>query len=127
MNLTLHRRNKTEAGIFGDIWAEDGSFICVTLEHSYDFQPKLPQGIYTCKRGLHRLAHMKEPFETFEILDVPGHSDILFHVGNYNRDSDGCVLIGIEFGDKMITESRVAFQEFMDLQKGIDTFTLTVL
>jgi hypothetical protein len=131
MNLQLIRKEFREDGIFSDLQSEDGKFFCFALEHSYGLKPKLKNGTYTCKRGPHRLASMEKSFITFEIEDVPGHTDILFHVGNYEKDSEGCVLLGAGMGTtskggKMLTSSKVAFAQFMEYLKDVDTFTLTV-
>lgn len=122
-------------GIFGTLWLDDTQF-CRTLEHAYasgdEFVPKLPRGAtYLCKRGQHRLDHYNkgQPFSTFEITGVPGHSGILFHVGNFNKDSDGCVLMGAElvYGDPWwISQSILTFQTFLHMTEGIDSFELEV-
>lgn len=111
-------------GIFGELHAEDGSFIGVTLEHSYNLKPKLPPGLYKCVRGVHRLHSAS--IETFEITGVPGHTGILFHCGNSQNDSAGCVLLGDRIGTMCILDSRPTFNRFMDLQAGINEFNLTV-
>lgn len=128
MNLNLLRNKFREDGIFGELTAPN--FHCFTLEHSYDCKPKLSDGTYTCKRGEHKLKD-GVPFITFEIMDVPGHWGILFHVGNYNKDSEGCVLVGTGIGNTskkglMLTASKQAFAKFLDLLKDCDEFTLTV-
>lgn len=127
MNLTLKRNKFSKTGIFGQIEDESGGHICVTLEHSYNCAPKIPPGTYKCVRGTHQLAGASHPFETFEITGVVGHSGLLFHAGNYNVDSSGCVLVGETVVSDMITSSRRTFERFMDLQEGEDSFTLTVL
>lgn len=116
--------------------SEDGNLILQTLEHSYEFRPdstsvstsyfpKIPSGTYLCVRGEHQLEGMAQPFETFEVTNVPGHTNILIHPGNFNKDSEGCILIGLSRdGDKDILQSRAAFEAFMDFQKGVDSFTL---
>lgn len=137
MKLKLHRTNKNEHGVFGELLDENNRRIAVTLEHSYDsghgdgsYSSKIPNGTYACNRGQHRLEHMTKPFETFEIEKVPGHFDILFHTGNYNQDSNGCVLLGTSIIDTgkihMITKSKAAFDQFMNKLKGINSFTLIV-
>lgn len=139
MNLKLTRVVFDSHGIFGTLTDHDDIAIAVTLEHSYDaklgngsYAPKLPNGEYKCLRGTHQL-HNAPPFETFEITGVPGHTGILFHAGNFNEDSEGCVLLGRRIvpnpsGDgDMITSSKNSFLKFMDLQDGINEFTLTVL
>lgn len=138
MNLILKRREYRSDGIFSELYAEDETFIAVALEHAYPagYEPekwiaKVAPGVYTCRRGEHRLFGMPDSFSTFEVLNVEGHSGILFHTGNYNKDSNGCILLGEEFADvligKMITHSRSTFARFIALQEGVSEFTLTVL
>lgn len=129
MTLQLVRESFRPDGIFSRLILEDGTqYYC--LEHSYDCKPKIYDGEFTCVRGQHQLAHMSQPFETFEITGVQGHSNILIHVGNWNSDSEGCVLIGDGWADspqgRMIVESRIAFTDFMNRMAGIDSFQLTV-
>lgn len=128
MRLTLTRKEFRADGIFSELSDESGKVIAHTLEHSYSNKPKLNDGEHNCVRGMHNLH--SGPIETFEILGVPCHSGILFHVGNYNKDSDGCVLLGVsvsKFKDgQMITASKAKFAEFMNMLKGIDKFKLVV-
>jgi len=131
MNLKLIRNKFALYGIEGELFDDKGLHVCFTLEHSYvqpdgSFLPKLPDGLYTCQRGQHRLASMNNSFETFEITKVPGHTNILFHKGNYNNDSEGCVLVGAAFGQGCILESAIAFGTFLQAQEGVDSFQLTV-
>ena len=135
MTFTLRRLESRKDGIFGELLDEEGDEIAVTLEHAYEngdgsYFAKIPAGQYSCKRGLHQLLHMVSPFETFQVCDVPGHNDILFHVGNRNDDSEGCVLLGTEttqIGDaQIITGSKLAFQRFMKLLAAVNRFDLVV-
>ena len=132
MNLILTNTDYLATGIFGTLEDEYESFLLQTIQHSYEvepgvYAPKLPVGGYTCKRGMHILEKMHEPFETFEICGVPGHTNILFHVGNTNKDSSGCVLLGLfRSGDDSIMQSRAAFSLFMQKQTGVDEFYLAV-
>lgn len=134
MDLTLKRTDYTEDGVFGHLEETDsGDSVAVTLEHAYysgngigSYEPKLPPGEYVCRRGEHKLK--KGPtFTTFEVQNVPGHTGMLFHPGNYNEDSDGCILLGTTMSSSMISDSRKAFIKFLLLQEGVDEFTLTVL
>lgn len=135
MDLTLKRSGYLKTGIFGLILdSATGIQHFVSLEHAYaagagfTYVPKIPAGAYLCRRGMHQLEHMTEPFETFEVVNVPGHSNCLFHVGNYNSDSQGCILVGEALAnDEMITNSREAFEDFMSLQQGLDEFQLAVI
>lgn len=137
MNLTLINKTFEPFGIFGELMIEDGETIAVTLQHAYPtevpgiFSPKIPEGSYLCRRGTHRLESMTHTFETFEVKGVYGHTNILFHVGNYPSDSSGCILLGeraiISGPNPMITNSREAFERFMILQRDVNEFTLTVI
>lgn len=128
--MKLIRTHFNADGIVGTLSNDEGDQVAVTLEHSYNGRPKLPAGQYLCVRGMHQLHSTPEPFETFEITGVPEHMGILFHWGNWNDDSNGCVLLGravcgSEKGT-MITSSRATFARFMLDLDGVDTFTLTV-
>lgn len=125
MTLTLTRKDFTENGIFSELTDDKGKLSLVTLEHSYDNKPKLYDGTFMCVRGIHRL-HNNIPFETFEITGVQGHIGILFHIGNYNKDSDGCVLLGMDRDNTMIQHSAIAFSKFISLLDSQQTFTLVV-
>lgn len=118
-------------GIFGKLEKADGTFICYTLEHSYDNKPKLADGTYICKRGPHRLHGMTEDFITFEIMGIPNFNGVpvtgvLFHWGNYNKDSEGCVLMGASETPTMIGNSRQTWADFMKSLDGVDSFELEV-
>lgn len=128
--MILQRTNYLSAGIFGNLLKDGGALFCVTLEHAYDrgdgtYAPKLPSGEYTCVRGKHNLLLLGE-IETFEITNVPGHTGILFHIGNYNNDSNGCVLLGTESAGSYIEHSRLAFIQFMNMMDGVEEFKLMV-
>lgn len=135
MDLTAKFESARADGIFRNIGKTDtGEVVLVSLEHAYSdgrgqYFGKVPPGTYICERGTHEL-HDKVPFETFEVMGVPGHSGILFHHGNWNKDSDGCFLLGLDFaapgGADMVTSSDKAFSAFMALQEGVDTFKLRV-
>jgi len=129
MNLTLTRNRFDDTGVYGELVSDDGSFSCVTLEHSYqsddgDWLPKVPPGVYLCVRGQHQLH--SGPIETFEVTGVEGHQGILIHPGNAEGDSEGCILVGEARVSDMITNSRVTFAKFMELQEGLDEFQLVV-
>jgi hypothetical protein len=138
MNLTLSRIGANDHGVFSVLEDEDGQTLSCCLEHAFaagsdGFIPKVPRGTYTCVRGVHKLSDLI-PFTTFEITGVPNFmgspvTGILFHVGNYNGDSEGCVLVGHAFqGNPMgsLLNSREAFGQLMSKLDGLDEFQLTV-
>lgn len=138
MDLTLIRNQFRPDGIFGELRDNDGKLKLVTLERSYDDdtdpRPKVSAGRYLCQRGTHRYKSGRQ-YETFELLDVPGHTGILFHVGNHELDSEGCILLGtkiMKFGQnghnaQVLVNSKFAFEAFMGHQKGVDEFWLEIV
>lgn len=131
MNLTLTRNRQDLYGIFGKLTDEVDNGVCITLEHAFKnpdgtYSPALPPGTYLCVRGQHRLPDKPITFETFEVTGVPGHTGILFHKGNTNNDSEGCLLLGESIGAGCILESGIAFGHFLDIQVGCDSFQLVV-
>lgn len=132
-------------GIFGHFqFAEDHVPFANTLSHAYPvggtYQPIVMPGNYTCVRGMHKLQD-GIPFETFEIIGIAGHSGLLFHPLNFNKDSHGCTGLGAsrvrydsnkdgvtnELDEEMITSSRKTFAAWMARLDGVDSFTLQVL
>jgi hypothetical protein len=125
-------------GIFSRLWHDDESLMCVTLEHAFQFpdtpaglwEPVIKKGSYICVRGNHRLDGMTHDFETFEVTGIVGHTGVIFHWGNWNKDSKACILLGASIVDspsgKMVTDSVKTFQRFMAGQDDIDRFQLTV-
>lgn len=129
MNLALHRYQFIEDGIFGNLVSPD-NVVATVLEHAYKvgqvYRPKVPVGIYTCIRR----KSPKFGYDVFLLQNVPGHSAIEIHRGNFNDDSDGCLLLGCGIsqmnGFTMLTESEIAFDQFMKLQQGVNQFLLTI-
>lgn len=131
MNMLMKRLDQSSNGIFSELGDEAGTVYFHTLEHAYEasdgFRAKITPGMYQCRRGKHRLHPDSDEFETFEITGVVGHSGLLFHRGNWEDDSKGCVLVGENRIDSMVTHSGESFAKFMALQEGCNEFTLRVV
>lgn len=131
-DVMLKRVDHREWGTYGVLIGPKGPFI-VTLERPYTDgfgrMSYIKAGVYQAKRFL----SPKFKVETFEITGVVGRDKILFHWGNAVADSEGCVLTGTTFdpvggmdGKNGVTGSKLAFDELMDLQRGVSAFRLTV-
>ena len=77
------------------------------------------------------VRHLSPRFgETLWLQDVPGRSEILFHKGNRDDDSQGCILIGESFnhvlGEPGITRSEEGFREFLSILEGRNEFQLDI-
>lgn len=96
-SLILRRVSVVPQGAFGVlIDAKTGEPFAVSLERTYDSPggpwTKIPPGTWRCVPRWFN----KGGYQTFEIL-IPGHSLILFHKGNVEAHSEGCVLVGERF------------------------------
>lgn len=85
----------------------------------------IPAGSYVCKR-----IQSPKFGSTFEVQKVEGRSEILFHKGNINDDTHGCILIGEMYepfgSDTGIAASGKGFKEFLSRTADIDFFTLKI-
>jgi hypothetical protein len=117
-----------EDGTFGVLFDENTPF-CLTLEREWKDNRRgescIPLGIYSCSRII-----SPKFGNTFKVRNVEGRSHILFHKGNLEDDSHGCILLGEEYGrykDKIaILSSGRAFNEFWGRLKGLMNFELEV-
>lgn len=87
----------------------------------------IPTGQYVCKW----VWSIKYNAYVFKILDVPGRTNILGHIGNFFSDILGCILLGEKHVDinydgiKDVTNSRVTLKRLYDFFGGVD-FTLVI-
>lgn len=100
----------------------DGVPSCCTLELPWKGNIRqvscIPVGDYQVKKTIARKTNggLLIP-ETFEVMDVPDRSGILFHVGNTPADTNGCILLGDSFGyikgAPAVLGSKIAFASFL--------------
>lgn len=132
--LLLKRISYTEGGTFGvllDVYKMASEYIpfALTCEREWlDNRPDvscIPTGEYICKR-----VNSPRFGNTFEVMYVNGRTSILFHSGNTEDDSKGCILVGEEFGvvnGKMaVLSSKRGFAEFLERVKAVDEFMLVI-
>lgn len=128
MKITLMRIAGRKDGTFGVLFADDLPF-ALTVERPWKFNKQnescIPVGTYKCKP----YSSARFP-STWQVMDVPGRSAILFHQGNVMEDSLGCILVGEQFdvlGSKCaVTASAKGFAEFMQRTAGLTEFDLLI-
>ena len=68
--------------------------------------------------------------DTFQVFNVPGRTTILFHKGNLDDDTRGCILVGEQFdligARPGIAASAKGFQEFLQHTAGVNEFQLVI-
>ena len=126
--LFLPRFSMSADGTFGVLFDEEIPF-CLTVEPEWkDNQENIsciPIGYYLCKR-----VQPPRFRDTFEITGVPGRSLVLLHKGNLEDDTEGCVVLGEEYGrykgKVAVASSGRAFTEFKRRLRGINEFYLDI-
>lgn len=79
-------------------------------EGTYELALRASAVVERTSKGMHK--------QGWEVLNVPARSYIMFHVGNYARNSEGCLLVGKGFSyhnEFMVTHSINSFDSFQDL------------
>ncbi len=108
MNLLVTRKTFTTLSTIGDL-AIDGAFFGHTLEPpKRDQKPCcIPVGTYDVsirysQKHVRLIPHVE---------NVPGFSEIEIHVGNFPKDTEGCLLVGnvVNSTPDQILGSKVAF------------------
>lgn len=115
----------------------EGVPFALTLEREWKDNARgescIPLGTYTCLRCRVSPDYNGDSpkfGDTFQVMDVPGRKNILFHKGNIESNSHGCILVGEQFGlienHRAVLSSRAGFEEFKDILRHHDSFLLHV-
>ena len=142
MELTLIRRWKKEDYTIGDLYI-DGTWFCNTIEDKdrnlyqgmeLDWikrekvygETAIPYGRYkvTLKVQSQKFKGKKQ-YEKCDayiprLINVPGFDGILIHIGNYAKDSYGCILLGENKVKGAVVNSTIWFWKFYDIVKKAD-------
>ena len=93
-SLLLVRDVSDEHAVQGRLYL-DGELLCYTLERPWLDNKRgascIPTGV--SQGAVQHSPHFQRDLP--ELLDVPGRSQILMHVGNTIADSQGCILLGL--------------------------------
>jgi len=111
VELKLVRRWFTEKTTIGEIGAEERK-LCFILEDKYRApgEPKVPgKTCIPCGRYEIRLTWSPRFGRDMpQVCDVPGFTGIRIHPGNFERDTDGCLLPGFDRGQDVVLRSVLA-------------------
>ena len=133
MELILKRIAKRETYTIGRLYI-DGVYFCDTLEdRDRGLKQSLPASVNRAKKvagataipvGRYQVTlkmqsqrfKNKKQYEFCDgylprLINVPAFEGILIHIGNTNRDTDGCILVGRNTKVGKVLESGVTFRE----------------
>ena len=126
--VELIRLEESSEGTFGVLKIQKEVF-CVTLEPPDNENIKnissIPAQQYICE-----CINSPKFGITFEIKNVPGRNNVLFHAGNIVEDTEGCIILAQYFGklrgNRAILNSGNTFKSFLQIMKDYDSFKLTI-
>ncbi|EAL7208386.1 hypothetical protein DUH56_08640 [Campylobacter coli] len=141
MKITINRRYTGKTCVIGKLKVLDDEekilFECFSLERKEEGLEsgknlRVPAGVYDLKRHINSSFNDKGKKEVAGVIvlkeddsvlniyndDVPFDRHILIHWGNTNKDTKGCILLGLTKSDESVGQSRQACKEFYDLLYG---------
>lgn len=116
MELIVTRQRFSEISTQGQMLV-DGVFFCYTLElPRKDGLPGscIPTGRYQVTT--YASSHFGRLMPL--INNGPGRSEIEIHWGNYPDNTRGCILLGYQFSQDFVGDSRDAFDAFWERAQG---------
>lgn len=124
MKIEVRRTFKGTECTIGKLYI-DGSYFCDTLEDAV--REKKIAGITAIPAGEYKVKKSYSPrFKKTlpEILNVPNFTGVRIHAGNTAKDTDGCILLGLNKIKGQVINSRDAMAFFM--ARTPDEFDLTI-
>lgn len=143
MKLILNRFYKGPEYTIGRLYIND-KYFCDTLEDvdrgiiqtmppstiselKVPSKTAIPRGIYSITLDIQSPRFKEYTQYKFckgylpRLLDVPGFEGILIHIGNYTKDTDGCILVGTNSSKGMVSNSTATFKKlYQELQDASD-------
>lgn len=123
MQLLLKRIAKRDTYTIGKLYI-DGTYFCDTLEDKdrdltqsmqlSEIKNKKVYGQTAIPTGTYQLTiTYSNRFKQLMPLinNVPGYAGIRIHVGNTSKDTDGCILVGVNKVVGKVLESKVTYQK----------------
>lgn len=134
MVLKLHRKYKKQSYTIGNLYINN-IFFSNTLEDTdrglddsmsserikelkIPSITAIPKGTYKITLGIYSYKFGKQSFykslcegKLPRLLDVKGFEGILIHAGNTNKDTSGCILVGVNTIKGQVTNSRECFKK----------------
>ena len=115
VNLLLIRDDFSDKSTLGKLFL-NGELFCQTLELPYlDNQRSIsciPEGEYKVRLRTAKESATRDYLHLL-VQDVKGRSYILVHIGNFPKDTKGCILVGQSRQQDSVNNSRLAMELLM--------------
>jgi len=128
MKCYIDRNYRTGLVTLGELFNEENDWLFQTIElPSKNNQKRIScvnTGIYIVEMDY----YYKGGYPCYELRNVLDRTEIKIHIANFLHDILGCIGIGINRDEKipMVSDSRKAFDLFMEYMQGIERFKLEI-
>jgi hypothetical protein len=116
-NLRVHRTKFDSRCTMGNFYLE-GQQVAFTLEPPKLDPPAKPRAI---PAGTYKFIIAYSPVHGRLLpllINVPDFTGVEIHIGNWPKDTKGCILVGKQQGDDVVEHSAEAFQEIFPKLTG---------
>lgn len=119
-NFFCNTLEDTDRGLTSDMTAEQIKAIKV---HS---KTAIPTGRYKITLAVQSLKYKDKKQYAFckgylpRLVSVKGYSGVLIHIGNWPKDTDGCILVGENKVKGAVCNSTMWFQKLYEILKKAD-------
>lgn len=129
IDLLLIREIFTDISTIGRLLL-NGKFFCYTLEDKYRGREKKVYGETCIPEGVYKVTLVESPKRGYIVPllhDVRDFTAIEIHIGNYPKDTLGCILVGLSKGVNQIHSSTAAFRALMAEIGDTKEFSISVI
>ena len=123
--IVLTRINEGHKACTLGVMTYENQFFLTTLERPWLDNKNnvscIPKGVYKCVRW-----KSAKYANAWHVQNVPSREAILIHVGNFPKDTEGCILVGTEFGKDSVLNSKVALAKLNGLMQSLREFELEI-
>lgn len=126
MTIRVERKIFTENSTIGEM-SINGNFLCYTLEdkdrglkQSDGVLNKVKKlfGVTAIPKGEYDLViNFSNRFKKYmpQILNVPCFEGVRIHTGNTSKDTEGCIIVGMDKAVDFVGKSRIAYDRLMEI------------
>lgn len=132
ITITIQRRMKNDICVQGKLTANSDEkkekFECFTLENP-DLNNQrnvscIPPGKYDA--FIRDKDTSRWNYNVIQLKNVPGRSYIQIHIGNYVKDTKGCILPGMSLGQNAVWRSTEAMGKLMNFVRNSEDITVII-
>lgn len=134
MKVIVKRKWQTDVSTIAELSIEGTEFTGFTLEPAGpdtttpNQNKRVPEGVYKVSwyDAVKPSLAKYNPLPLIYNDEVSASRLILFHNGNYPKNTDGCLLVGSSMGTDVVNASVAKLKEFKAILQSVDVNEITV-